>query len=78
VIGLVLGLVDRGALSGQARLFLAVGVLGRYTTFSTFSYESIQMLGSGNVRMVVFNAAGQVVMGLLAASLGLAIVRSRG
>jgi fluoride exporter len=41
VIGLVLGLVDRGALSSHARLFLSVGALGGYTTFSTFSYKCI-------------------------------------
>jgi CrcB protein len=40
LIGVFLGLASAGQLSNEARLFLAVGVLGGYTTFSTLGYES--------------------------------------
>lgn len=76
IIGLVLGLVDRGALSSQARLLLAVGVLGGYTTFSTFSYEGLQMVQSGNYGSLLVYEATHLGLGLLAASLGLIMARA--
>jgi CrcB protein len=47
LIGVILGLASAGELSNEARLFLAVGVLGGHTTFSTFSYESLELLADG-------------------------------
>ncbi|HEU4792231.1 MAG TPA: fluoride efflux transporter CrcB [Nitrolancea sp.] len=76
IIGLVLGLVDRGALSSQTRLLLAVGVLGGYTTFSTFSYEGLQMLQSGSYGSLLVYQATHLGLGLLAASLGLIMARA--
>lgn len=76
IIGLVLGLVDRDALSSQARLLLAVGVLGGYTTFSTFSYEGLQMVQSGNYGSLLVYEVTHVGLGLLAANLGLIMARA--
>lgn len=76
MIGFILGLVESGALSSHARLFLAVGVLGGYTTFSSFSYECIQMLERGNLSMLLLNSVGQVGLGLLAANFGVILARS--
>ncbi len=76
IIGLVLGLVDRGALSSQARLLLAVGVLGGYTTFSTFSYEGLQMVQSGDYGSLLVYEATHLGLGLLAANLGLIMARA--
>lgn len=78
LIGLVLGLVNAGTLSAEARLFLAVGVLGGYTTFSSFSYETLELLGDGNIQAFLFNAIGQLVAGLLAVYLGIVLSRSLG
>lgn len=75
LIGVVLGLVDRGALSGEARLFLAVGILGGYTTFSTFSYETLQLLADGNLAATLLNALGQFALGLVSVYLGLVAAR---
>ena len=71
VIGIILVLVEGGELPPGARLFLAVGVLGGYTTFSSFSYETLQLLGGeGSLGPVLFNAFGQLLVGLLAVYLG--------
>ena len=80
LIGIVLVLVARGTLPAEARLFFAVGILGGYTTFSSFSYETLQLLaGGGNVMgPVLFNTLGQVLAGLLAVYLGVVVGRALG
>ncbi len=75
LIGVILGLVERGALSSQARLFLAVGLLGGYTTFSSFSYENVQIVDTGDLGSLLLNAGGQVLLGLAAAYLGVIVAR---
>ena len=52
------------------RLLLVVGVLGGYTTFSTFEYETFYAVRSGEQWLGLLNVAGSVVMGYLAVWLG--------
>ena len=78
IIGVILGLVERGALSSQARLLLAVGLMGGYTTFSSFSYDNLGLLQSGETGRFLFNITAQVVLGLFAAYLGVVIARTMG
>ncbi len=78
LIGIVLVLVERGTLPGEARLFLAVGILGGYTTFSSFSYETLQLLSGGDIRPVLLNAFGQLFVGLLVVYLGAVFARALG
>ena len=66
VIGVVLVLVQGGALPAGARLIVAVGILGGYTTFSTYSYETLGLISDGNLVGALTNALGQVVLGLVA------------
>ena len=46
---------DRPELSNALRLGLTVGFLGAFTTFSTFSFESLQLLLDGAVWRAIFN-----------------------
>lgn len=78
VFGVVLGLANDGILSANARLFLAVGVLGGYTTFSTFSYETLSLLQDGTMGLALLNVAGQLLLGVGAAYLGLIVSRALG
>lgn len=78
LIGVVLVLVERGTLPSEARSFLAVGVLGGYTTFSTFSYETLRLLAAGDAGGVLLNALGQLLVGLLAVYLGVAFAQASG
>ncbi|WP_460171877.1 fluoride efflux transporter CrcB [Thermus sp. FJN-A] len=63
-IGVVLRLSWEGALSGEARLFLAMGVLGGFTTFSTFSYETLALLQEGEVFRAAVYVLASVLLGL--------------
>ena len=71
LIGVVLGLVQAGVLPTGARPFLAVGVLGGYTTFSSFSYEALTLTSEGDYAQALFYSLGQVTLGLVAAYAGL-------
>ncbi len=53
-----------GALSGEARLFLAVGVLGGFTTFSSLSYETLALLQEGEAVKALLYAGGSLLLGL--------------
>ena len=75
-IGVVLALVDSGSLSTEARLLLGVGILGGYTTFSSFSHESLQLITSGAILAALLNIFGQLALGLVFVYLGVLVGRS--
>lgn len=71
VIGSVLYLVEaRSMLSTHVRLFLATGILGGFTTFSSFGYETLELLRSQEVLLAVVNVLANVLLGLGAVWLG--------
>ena len=58
------------------KLLVATGFVGAYTTFSTFEYESIQLIvHGGRYRAAAVNLFGSVVVGFLAAWLGVILAR---
>jgi CrcB protein len=68
LIGVLSGAADgRGAVSPNARAFLMVGVLGGFTTFSSFGYETLQLTRDGEMGRALVNIAANVVVGLAAA-----------
>lgn len=76
VIGLFLVLVtERFVVHPHWRLFFAVGFLGAYTTFSTFSFESLALIKDGCWLLSLLNIVGSVVLGLMAALSGVLIAR---
>ena len=71
VIGLLAQLSEsRSMFQGDTRLFLFVGVLGGFTTFSSFGYETFQLVRDGQITFAIANAVGQVALGLLSVWLG--------
>ena len=68
--------VDRAALPADLRGPLGIGFLGAYTTFSTFSIESLRLLEDGAWTLAAANVIGSVLLGLVAVFAGLAIGRS--
>ena len=66
---------DRFGVGHPARLAVAVGFLGAYTTFSTFTYEADGLLRSGQVVTFVLYLGGSIILGMLACAAGVAAGR---
>jgi CrcB protein len=76
VIGLLAVLTEeRGPVAPSTRLFLMVGVLGGYTTFSTFGYETLNLVREGSHGLAAANAVGQVLLGLAGVWAGMMVAR---
>lgn len=63
------------AIAPGTRLFLATGVLGGFTTYSSFNHETLRLLEEGAIGMALLNLAVTVVGCMGAGLLGLATVR---
>lgn len=71
VIGLVGGLIEcRNLFSSEIRLMLLVGVLGGFTTFSSFGNESLSLFQQGELQTVLLYIGMSVFCGLLAVWIG--------
>ena len=71
IIGVLTLLVEtRSYLSVEARAFLLIGLLGSFTTFSTFGNETLLLIRSGKIDMAALYAGGQVVIGVVMVWLG--------
>ncbi|HBX68177.1 MAG TPA: fluoride efflux transporter CrcB [Chloroflexi bacterium] len=67
LIGFLAGVTDtRGLLNDTARAFVFTGMLGAFTTFSTFSYETMGLFQNGQTSPALTNLGLQIVLGLLA------------
>ncbi|KTR53890.1 fluoride efflux transporter CrcB [Curtobacterium oceanosedimentum] len=76
VLGLLTGAGESGALPVPMVAVLGTGMMGGYTTFSTASVETVQLLRSGKTRTAVLNGLGMLVVSVGAAALGLLIGRN--
>jgi len=52
------------SLSGQARLFILTGFMGAFTTFSTFIFETGQLLSGGELFLALINLGAQIFLGI--------------
>src|SRR4051812_9072623 len=66
LIGMIFAITEKGdLLSPEWRILLTTGFCGGFTTFSTFSYESIRLLQDGEILLVSLYVGVSVVAGLL-------------
>lgn len=72
LLGLLMGAGSEGRwlVSPTVRVLVGIGFLGALTTFSTFSYETIEALRVGDLRIALLNVAGNLAATLVACSLG--------
>ena len=76
LIGLLAELFDaRLLISPAVRVALLTGVLGGYTTFSSFSFETYSLLRDGEVGLAALNASASVFLGLAAVWLGVRLAQ---
>ncbi|MCX5521238.1 fluoride efflux transporter CrcB [Kaistia defluvii] len=79
VMGMLVGyLAFRGGAhwTQHARLFLATGVLGGFTTFSTFSLDVVMLLERGETGSAALYAGSSLIVSVLALFAGLLLVRT--
>ena len=76
LIGLVMYLVnERDSFTPETRAVLVVGLVGGFTTFSTFSYETLELLRKGAPLLAGLNVCGSVLPGVCAVWLGSVVGR---
>jgi len=68
-------LLERFSLGPEWRAFIIIGVLGAFTTFSTFSLETFNLIETGEMAKALLNVALSVSACLLAAWIGILIAR---
>ena len=77
LIGIIYALGEKGDLmSPEWRMFMAVGLCGGFTTFSSFAYNNFTMIRENSFGQLIFNVGGSLFLGLLAVYLGVILIRS--
>jgi CrcB protein len=73
LLGLLTGLSMGKHLPPVTKALLGTGFCGAYTTFSTFTFETVRLLEVGQVLDAILNVTMSTVVGLVGAGLGLAL-----
>jgi CrcB protein len=77
LMGVLIGALARttGGVSDRWRLLLGVGVLGGFTTFSSYSLEAVLMIERKAYALAAAYVVGSVALGVLGLMLGLMVMR---
>ena len=76
LIGLLAGIFElKGWMNVELRLFIFVGFLGGFTTFSTFINDSFLLSREGEMIAALLNVGGQVLIGLLFVWIGYSVIK---
>ena len=74
-IGFLTQLFENFIVSSTFRNFLLIGVLGAFTTFSTFGFESLSMIRDGEIKYAFLNISISVIIGLVFVFAGIILAR---
>jgi fluoride exporter len=71
LLGLIMYLSEyQGFFGEETRIFLTIGLIGGYTTLSTFSYESFRLLDDSKITLMAINLMATILFSMLAVYLG--------
>ena len=73
ILGFITGLALYHAFPTTPKIILGTGLCGAYTTFSTWTFETIRLLEEGALRDALLNAGMSLLIGMLAAGTGIAL-----
>lgn len=75
IIGVLAGIAENtNMISEELKLLLFVGLLGSFTTFSTFSHDTLNLISNGLLINALLNVLLSVIIGILSVGLGYKIV----
>ena len=66
--------LEFNCMSPQLKIFLTTGLMGGLTTFSTFSYETVNLLYKGDILFAILNITLNLLLSLLGVIVGTAII----
>ncbi len=75
LLGVFMAVTLQANISTAMRHLVAIGMLGAFTTFSTFSYETLQLLQHGELWRGLLNIGVSIIAGLIAVWLGMLLGR---
>jgi CrcB protein len=76
LIGFLSGLAEsRSVIGPEARLFIFIGILGGFTTFSSFAYETFSLARDAQNLAAIVNVFAQVILGLIGVWFGNVLAR---
>ncbi len=77
LIGVIYAFAEKGNLmSPEWRIFLAVGICGGFTTFSTFAMDNLNLMKDNSLLQLLLYTGGSLFLGILAVYLGIILIRA--
>jgi CrcB protein len=73
LLGIAIRVFETARVSPELRAMIAVGVLGAFTTFSTYTYETVLLIQGGAWTRAFLYAVGSLALGLAAVHLGMTL-----
>lgn len=70
LIGIIWHIFEKSSLTPEMRMLYMTGVLGAFTTFSTFALETLNLFRDGEMKPALFNIVGSNLLAILAVYLG--------